>query len=79
LQTNVKIGTENLSTVMMIEKKLHQLGFHGCRVRPIDESVTIELREQDILRFTRKNNRIDIIQFCKTFGFEKILLDIKGR
>jgi uncharacterized protein len=79
LHTNVKIGTKSLSTVQEIEKKLHQMGYHGCRVRPTDESVTIELREQDILNFTRKNNRMDIVQFCKNFGFKKILLDIKGR
>jgi pyridinium-3,5-biscarboxylic acid mononucleotide sulfurtransferase len=79
LRTNARIRTASLNIVATIEKKLHQMGFSGCRVRPVDEIVTIELMEHDILRFARKNNRIDMLQFCNNHGFKKVLLDVKGR
>lgn len=79
LHTTAKIRTKSLDIVAAIEKKLHHMGFYGCRVRPVDEIVRIELREQDILKFARKHNRLEIIQFCNNYGFEKILLDVMGR
>jgi len=79
LHSTVQIRATSLNIVAAIEKKLHQLGFMGCRVRPQDEIVTIELREQDILHFSRKHNRMEIVQFCSNNGFKKVLLDVNGR
>ena len=79
LHTATQIKVSSLKTVAAIEKKLHQMGFSGCRVRPVDESVTIELRDQDILNISRKHNRLAILHFCNNSGFKKVLLNIKGR
>ncbi len=79
MHTTTKIRAKSLNIVAAIEKKLHDMGFSGCRVRPVDEIVIIELREQDILNISRKHNRMDIVHFCNYHGFKKILLDVKGR
>ena len=79
IHPTTQIQLKKLDIVAEIEKKLHYMGFSGCRVRPVDEIVTIELREQDIFNFARKHNRMDIIQICNNYGFKKILLNIKGR
>jgi pyridinium-3,5-biscarboxylic acid mononucleotide sulfurtransferase len=79
LHTTVQIQAENINTVAAIEKKLHHMGFFGCRVRPVDEMLKIELQEQDIVVFTRKHNRMEFVRYCNEHGFKKVLLDVQGR
>tara|TARA_Y100001933_G_C18937049_1_gene537859 strand:+ start:31 stop:834 length:804 start_codon:yes stop_codon:yes gene_type:complete len=79
LHSTTPIQVTSLVTVANIEKKLHQMGFPGCRVRPGDENVVIELRQQDYLKFSLKHNRIRIIQLCNKHGFASVLIDVRGR
>lgn len=83
LATRIKplspIQKENLERVAQLEKKLHQRGIYGCRVRPHEDHVIVELREQDFPGFIRKHNRAEFLKYCQGLGFYKVLLDLKGR
>ena len=74
-----EINSDALNRVEKIEYNLKKMGLVGCRAKPMDKSLVLEIRHQDFNEMSRKHNRIDIIQMCQKFGFSKVLLDINGR
>ena len=74
-----KISSDGLNRVKKIEYNLKKMGFAGCRAKPMEKSLVLEIKNQDFGKISQKHNRIDIVQMCQKFGFSKVLLDINGR
>lgn len=79
LQFMPAVDRKNLEIVRSIEEKLHAEGFLGCRVRPEGQRVIVELRQQDYVRISYKYRRIRVNEICEKAGFDKVLVDIRGR
>ncbi|MEE4241518.1 MAG: ATP-dependent sacrificial sulfur transferase LarE [Desulfopila sp.] len=79
LQSLPSIDNESLFVVKNLETYIKNIGFKGCRVKPDKSSVVIELRQQDIVKFSHKHNRLNILKICRRFGFSTVYLDIQGR
>lgn len=73
------IAAESLEKVETIESELNKLGFFGCRVRPHENAMIIELRQQDMVKITRIHNRLAVFSICEKAGFSKVFLDLQGR
>jgi uncharacterized protein len=79
LQYMPKINLDDLQLVAKIEKELLQRGFAGCRVRPKEKEILIEIRQQDYHKFAQRHNRLQIQSICRKLGFAGVYLDISGR
>ncbi len=73
------ISSDGLNTVEKIEYNLKKMGFAGCRAKPMEKSLVIEIQHQDFGKISQKHNRIALAEMCQKFGFTKVLLDINGR
>jgi len=73
------IDSNKLKIVERIEDQLKKMGFFGCRVKPYQDMIIIEVRQQDYVKISQRHNRIAIIGVCNTLGFNRVLLDLKGR
>lgn len=73
------IEEKTLGKVKKIELYLQKMGLLGCRARPMQDTIVIELRLQDIRKISYIHNRLRIIDFCKSEGFAKVLVDLQGR
>ena len=79
LQYAPNITQEGVELVEEIEKFLKNLAFSGCRVKPRDNALYIEVRDQDMAKFMRKHNRLMILNRCAELGFAQIFVNINGR
>jgi uncharacterized protein len=76
---NQKIDHATLTDIETMEHFLRQRDFLGCRVRPRQGFVILEIQEPDFLKITDRNERIKIRNYFQKHGFDKVLLDIIGR
>ena len=73
------ISAEGLKLVEKCEDFLLSRDFSGCRVRPRDTEVILEIVEKDMGRLMASPVRSEIIHFLQSAGFVKILLDLRPR
>lgn len=77
--TGQHINEEKLELIRKCENFLHSLDFWGCRVRISNDSVIIELLEEDIKRFAEKETRHSILRKFNYFKIMKVYLDVRDR
>jgi uncharacterized protein len=74
-----KIEADGLQRVKKIETRLLAMGFDGCRAKPFQNGIVIELRQQDYVKITQRYNRLEILEICGVNGFDQVFLNLKGR
>lgn len=74
-----KITRVLLGRIAQAEEFLHEKGFIGCRVRPGQDTVVVQVTTNDLGRFFAESSRLEITQHLTTLGFDNIFLDSKGR
>ncbi|MEK6201533.1 MAG: hypothetical protein N2A40_03815, partial [Desulfobulbaceae bacterium] len=74
-----KITRPLLERIAQAEQYLQRRGFDGCRARPWQASVVIQLMRCDLEKFIKEPSRSEIIKRLEKFGFNEVLLDTKGR
>jgi uncharacterized protein len=73
-----EITAERLSQIERCEEFLRKSGFHTYRVRYHNETVRIEVGEEEIPRLLIPEQRRAIVDFFKSTGFSYISLDLEG-
>ena len=79
IATDQKISLEKIDLIRRSENILQDFGFMGCRVRISNDSVIIELLEEDIEPFVQKATRQSVMEKFNDFGLEKVFLSMEGR
>lgn len=74
-----KITMPLLRRIAKAEQYLQKKGFPGCRVRPGQGSVIVQVMSNDLAAFIEESSRLELIEFLEKLGFKELLLDIKGR
>lgn len=74
-----KIDDSDLNRVKRIEGQLEVMGFQGCRARPSELGVFLEVRQQDFLKISSAHNRKMITNLCRSEGFVDVFLNLSGR
>lgn len=73
-----EITADRLAQIECCEEFLRQSGFHTYRVRFHNETVRIEVGEDEIPRFLDPEQRRAIVDFFKSTGFSFVSLDLEG-
>jgi uncharacterized protein len=73
-----EITAKRLSQIERCEEFLRKSGFHTYRVRYHNETVRIEVGEEEIPRLLIPEQRRAIVDFFKSTGFSYISLDLEG-
>ncbi len=68
-----------LKRIAQAEAFLQEKGFIGCRVRPGQDTVEVQVMTNDLGRFLTEYSRLEITQHLATLGFNNVSLDSKGR
>jgi len=76
LPYGMKLTSERLRMVDRGEEFLRQLGYHGCRVRCLDDAAKIELQATDYV--SAAENAELIVEKLHKIGFRDVLLDLQG-
>lgn len=76
LPYGMRLSCERLNMVDQGEEFLRQLGYHGCRVRCLDDGAKLELRTEDYV--SAAENAELIVNKLLKIGFKKVLLDLQG-
>ena len=76
LPYGMKLTAKRLKMVDEGEEFLRQLGYHGCRVRWLDDGARLELRTSDYV--SAAENAELIVEKLLKIGFKKVLLDLQG-
>lgn len=79
LSQGTVINQESLRLVEKCEDFLLSRKFSGCRVRPRENDVVIEVRAKDMERLAMSSVRVEIIHFLQSAGFARVLVDLKPR
>ncbi len=82
IPSGLEITTDRLDLIADYEKGVEKLGFSGNRVRlhPLEEdTVVLQLQENDFDRFAQPGMRQAIARFFQKAGVRKVLLDLTGR
>lgn len=79
LDIDQRITVPGLQQVEMAEKFLMELGFYGCRVKPRNDYVLLELQEDDVLSRRWWVERDKIVDFFQQNGFGQVYLALRGR
>jgi uncharacterized protein len=74
-----EISDQQLRTVEVLEAFLHDRGFHGCRVKPRQDSVIIEVRSEDLGRICAPGERGPIVSHFQGNGYDRVLLSLIGK
>lgn len=72
------ISEEKLGMVDRAEQLLLDLGFHQVRVRIHDRMARIEVRPEEIARLAEEENRRNVYDAFRSFGFTYVALDLGG-
>jgi uncharacterized protein len=86
LATRIPFGlvltAERLALIGRLEDFLLQRGLAGCRVR-LDrwraDTVTLEVRIEDLAQVAKGEFRIELIDFFSNSGMSNVFLDLRGR
>lgn len=76
LPYGMRLNSKRLKMVDEGEEFLRQLGYHGCRVRCLDDGAKLELRVEDYV--SAAENAELIVDKLSKIGFKKVLLDLQG-
>ena len=76
LPYGMELSSERLKMVDMGEEFLRQLGYHGCRVRCLDDGAKLELQPADYV--SAAENAELIVNKLVKIGFKKVFLDLQG-
>ncbi|MCL1980040.1 MAG: ATP-dependent sacrificial sulfur transferase LarE [Proteobacteria bacterium] len=82
IPTGMRITSERLQQVTMLENGMLQLGLVGCRVRLCADSeheVHLEIRSQDFARLAESEFRMTLFHFFLQHSITKVLLPLSGR
>ena len=82
IPSGLEITTDRLDVIAAHEEDMEKLGFFGVRVRlhPLEEdTVVLQLQEDDFERFAQPGMRQTIVRFFQKAGVRKIFLDLIGR
>ena len=74
-----KITRILLDRIAQAEAFLQEKGFIGCRVRPGQDAVGVQVLSTDLERFFTESSRQETTQHLSTLGFNNIFLNSKGR
>jgi uncharacterized protein len=74
-----KITRVILERIAQAEKFLQKKGFTGCRVKPGQDTVSVQVMTKDLGRLLAESSRLEITQHLATLGFDNIFLDSEGR
>ncbi len=73
------VSEEGLCLVEKCEDFLHSRDFTGCRVRPSENDVILEVNGKDMERLAISSVRVEIIHFLQSAGFVRVLVDLTPR
>ncbi len=76
LPYGMELSSERLSMVDRGEEFLRHLGYHGCRVRCLDDGAKLELQPADYV--SAAENAELIVNKLVKIGFKKVFLDLQG-
>lgn len=79
IPANTLISASALALVDQAERYLHDLGYHGCRVRLKTGAATIELAAGDIARLGAEGDFKRVRAHLNSLGVEKVFLDLLER
>jgi len=68
-----------LERIAQAEQFLHDRGFTGCRVRPGQHTVVVQVMTSDLERCNTQSSRLELTEYLNHLGFDTLLLDRKGR
>ncbi len=78
----LEVTAERIEAIEGYEAGMEKLGFTGFRVRlhPLQEdTVVLQLQEDDFERFTRPGMRVAVVRFFRKAGVRSVFLDLIGR
>lgn len=82
LATRIPYGTritiEGLKQIEQCETWLRLQGFSHYRVRCYNQLARIEVAPEEIARFLDETLRLDLVETCKSNGFDYVTLDLQG-
>jgi len=82
LASRFPYGTEitppRLGQIQQAEDYLRGLGFRQLRVRYHGNIARIEVPAAELVRFLKKNTRVQVVRFLKETGFTYVTLDLQG-
>jgi pyridinium-3,5-biscarboxylic acid mononucleotide sulfurtransferase len=74
------VDKDGLELVEKCEDFLFSRNFLGCRVQPTPEkNVVLHVTAMDVERLAASSVRVDIIDFFKSVGFSRVLVDLEPR
>lgn len=79
IQHGEPITEKALRVIEVAEKFLSDRGFSGCRVRPRDNFIIIEVSEKDIAAFVERGNRAAVQEYFQSLQRGPIMLNLTGR
>lgn len=74
-----KITKPLLERIAKAEGFLQNRGLRGCRVRPLADTVTVQVLSDDRDQCVDESARLAITGYLQGLGFSTVLLDISGR
>jgi len=79
IPTHQRITSSLLTRIAKAEQFLHHKGFSGCRVKMGASAVEVQVIQTDLDRFMTEFCYSDIKKYFKKIGFNKVVVDPKGR
>lgn len=79
IPTGIAITAADLATIGEAERILHELGYHGCRVRLTGTTCYLELVAGDITRLLANGNFMTVRDSLLALGANKVFLDLLER
>ncbi len=79
IPTNIPITSADLALIDKAENCLHELGYHGCRVRLAASCCYIELAPGDLDRFASSGTLKSVRDSLYALGVDKVFLDLLER
>jgi uncharacterized protein len=76
LPYGMKITVERLRMIDEGEEFLRHLGYHGCRVRCLEDGARIELQPEDLI--SAAQNAELIVDKLRRIGVKRVMLDLGG-
>lgn len=79
IECDTSIDEDMLQAIDEMETFLISCGFSGCRVKPRQDTVILEIRNVHMLRLSEESQRQEIIRYFKTKGYGSVMLNLHGR
>lgn len=79
VQKNREIERGKLRFIEQAEHFLHTCGFHGCRVRPEDSRIIVEIQRDQMESFVEGKTRDRVLRYFHELGHDSVLLNLVGR